>query len=200
MKQILVTCDPENRLLRIPLDELNVLQGKLKEMSVENYEKFRKIILEDGINFALHVWKELDGTKKKPCVKWWLIDGTGRKHLLTKLRDMDGYDIPPLPCVEIHAVNYEAAKKQVLSASSSFHRTTHQGLYEFIEDLALPVAELEKYDLPSINLPKFKAEFYEEPEPAEGATELDKGTFTKFSQQCPKCGFSFDSKDNDEAS
>lgn len=204
-KTIRVTCDTK---LRIPLDELHGIQGAMKEMTLERYEKFRKLIVKDGINFALHVWKEItpilevtkvDKKKKsvsvkqdKPAIRWWIIDGHGRKALLLKMRDQDGFDVPELPCVEIEALSYKDAKRKVLAASSTFHRATNQGLYEFMSDLELDPAELDGYDLPDIDLPEFKAEFYEDASGAEAGSESDQGKLDEKADEkqvitCPKC-------------
>lgn len=211
MKQILVTCDPDERLLRLPIDELNVLQGDLKEMSLEDYEKFRALVLRDGVNFALHVWKELLTVKSKSeakrvacqaggqddgnrVFKWWLIDGTGRKRMLTKMRDMDGFTVPPLPCVEIFAASLDEAKLQILSASSAFHKMTHQGLYEFSQGLSLPAVKLLDYSLPHVRLPKYMQEFHDEPDTSPG-TEKDQGKLDEKHRiyiTCPTCGDRFE--------
>lgn len=165
-------------------------------MSVENYDKFKNLVLKDGLNFAMHVWKELDGTSGTTKVVWRLIDGHGRLELLKKLRS-EGYKIPPVPCVEIEALNLQDAKRKVLAASSSFNRTTTQGLYEFMGDAELGMLDVNEFDLPDINLDKFQAEYFSEPEDdgGDGSTELERGSFTKFSQECPKCGFSFNDKE-----
>lgn len=196
MRRLEVTCDPEGRLLRIPLDELQVLQGTLKEMSQKDYEDFRELVTTKGIKFSLHVWRELkpvksqseakrlacqlgsstiqvdDEGKYRNVVRWWLIDGTGRKRMFTKMRDEEGWEIPPLPCVEILAASYEEACEAVLAASSTFHKMTGQGLREFVEKAKLPIAKLEKFALPHIDLPKWKAEFYDTAEPTEKELEL----------------------------
>jgi hypothetical protein len=187
MKELLITCDPDQRLLRLPLDELNELQGDLKEMSLEDYEKFRALVIRDGVNFAMHVWKELQTVKSSKVFKWWIIDGTGRKRMFTKMRDMDGFTIPPLPCVEIYAASMEEAKLQILSASSAFHKMTHQGLYEFSQGINLPVAKLEKYSLPHVDLPKYKAEFHHDPlavtNPIEGEDDVPNVPAMAFSRR-----------------
>jgi hypothetical protein len=184
-KTIRVTCDTK---LRIPLDELHAIQGNLKTASVANYKKFRKLIEKRGINFSLHVWKELapvlkvtkvDKKKKavtvtqdRPAVKWWIIDGHLRKLLLTKMRNEDGYEIPSVPCVEIEAVSLADAKKQVLAASSNFHKVSKDGLYEFLNENEMGFEELSEFDLPDIDLPKFKAEYFDEAEPLEEGDDL----------------------------
>lgn len=190
--KIQVTCKTS---LNIPLDELHEIQGELKEMTEESYLKFRRLIEKRGIWFASHVWKEPLGKKDgKNAFRWCIVDGTGRRRALLKIR-ADGCKIPPVPCVEIEAKNLKDAKAAVLASSSQFHNATPQGLYEFITDAGLTVDDLAEYEVSGIDHDKFLVEFFDVPvsdqKQSEGAAELDKGTFTKFSQECPRCGFSF---------
>lgn len=192
-KSIRVTCDTK---LHIPLDHLNELQGDLKEMTKERYIKFKRLVLKRGIWFALHVWKETSRAKGKTVTKWWIVDGHGRKRMFHELRDVEKFHIPEIPCVEIEAASLKEAKEAVLAASSSFQRATGQGLYEFMEGAGFDSDLIDDYDIPDIDVPSFKTEFYDNEvpdskQPGDGAEELDRGSFTKFSQQCPKCGFSF---------
>ena len=105
--------------------------------------------------------QELDGTKKKGVVKYWVIDGHGRLALLRKLRDEEGYQVPEIPVVEIEAVSYQDAKRKVLAASSSFHRVSKDGLYEFMTEAGLTMEDLAAYDLAEIDLPAFGAEYFD---------------------------------------
>jgi len=155
MKALTVTCDTK---LKIPLDELIELQGNFKEMTKARYEKFKKLILKRGIWFASHVWKELTIENGVSLVKWWIIDGHGRKRLLTKMR-AEGYAIPDIPCVEISAASLKEAKEAVLAASSNFQRATKDGLYEFISGASISFDELDAFEIPDIDLPDFKDEF-----------------------------------------
>ncbi len=185
-KQIRITCDPKNLLPRLPLDQLNPIQGKLKEMTAENFQKLRGWILADGFNFPFFVWKELTPCHSKSeakrlaaqkeglvysddsvvaVVKWWIVDGHGRKHVLTHLRDEEGYSLPDFPVVEIEAVSYEEAKRKVLNVSSSFNSMTHDGLYEFMMETGLGMLDLEKFSLAEVDVPEFKMEFFEEEKP-----------------------------------
>lgn len=184
-KSLRVTCDTK---LRIPLDELNEIQGDLKEMTADRYKKFRKLVLKKGIWFTLHVWKERgrtlatsEGDRKgklikasasKPVVKWWIIDGHGRKKMFHALRD-EGYKIPDLPCVEIEAANIKEAKEAVLAASSQFQRTTGQGLYEFVEEAGFKPEVIDDFDLAEINASKWKEEFYGDPDTEGSEDEAD---------------------------
>jgi hypothetical protein len=191
-RKLLVTCDTK---LLIPLDELHEIQGELKEMTQDRYDKFRRLVLKRGIWFALHVWKEVTPVHSKSeakrvasvtkrqakdasVVKWWIIDGHGRRRMFVKLRE-DGYAIPDIPCVEIQAASLKEAKEAVLAASSNFQRATSQGLYEFLEGADIDPQALDDYDLPGIDTALFRAEYYdgtvdidelEEHDPAEKLT------------------------------
>lgn len=189
MKKIRVSCDTK---LRIPLDELTEIQGDLKEMTKERYEKFRRLVEKKGLWFACHVWKEGShekktvplcpepppGTRSKnvdilvPAERWWIVDGHGRKRMLTKMRS-EGYVIPDIPCVEIEAASIKEAKEAVLAASSNFQRATTEGLHAFMHEAGFTMEDLEDIDIPDIDLPKFEEEFFKDPDGVGGLEEGD---------------------------
>lgn len=200
MKQIRITCDPEKRLRYIPLDELHAIQGDLKEVSVEDYEKFKALVLKEGLDDAFDVWRELTPVQSKKktspegstAIRWWIIDGHLRKLMLTKMRDEEGYEIPDIPCKETEATSIKHAKRKVLSRSSVFHKMRRDGLYKFMYDIEMSMAELKEYSLPHVDLPKFEAEFYGEPKNFEPGTEEDQGQLDrKKPVECPACGHEF---------
>lgn len=170
MQAIKVSCTAE---LRLPLDELIPIQGELKILTAENYEKLKKSILTHGFKFPMFVWKEVTsiasrvlGGKPTTTIKWYVLDGHGRRRVLMHLRD-DGYEIPLIPCVEIVAESLEEAKKMVLLISSSFHTMTKDGLHEYLVELGVDATFLDDLALAEIDVPEFKAEFYEDPSPEE---------------------------------
>jgi hypothetical protein len=174
-KQIRVTCDPEQRLLRIPLDELHEIQGELKTMTEESYRKFSDLIEAKGIWFATHVWKEPLEAKGKKAFRWCIVDGTGRKRLFGR-KQKEGWLVPPIPCVEVVAKDLKEAKEAVLAATSRFHETTNQGLYEFMGEDFTPI-DLERFELSDVDMPAFKMEFFDDSEP-EPEQEAEKETVT----------------------
>lgn len=191
-KIIRVTCDTS---LLVPYDQLHGIQNNLKEMSRQSFEKLRKRILDRGLNFAFHVWKELDGTGDKPLVKFWVIDGHGRLNILKHLIEKDGYCLPTgVPCVEIEAANLKDAKEQVLAASSSYNKMTDEGLYEFMSDLEFEMPDLGTFDLP-LNMDKFEAGFFLDEEIKEEAQDAPKETVTfevdpnAKKHECARCGY-----------
>lgn len=159
-KQIAVGVDTK---LNIPIDELNEIQGELKEMSDANFHRCRKTLLKNGIKFASHVWKEeraLDDGRKS--IAWYLIDGHGRKKVLVQMREKEGFEIPLIPCVEVFAPSYAEAKRLVLDSSSSFHTMTPEGLYQFSSEMGIGHEELEDYYFSEVDHKEYVKEFYEE--------------------------------------
>jgi hypothetical protein len=192
MAQIRITCKTE---LQIPVDLLHGIQGNLKEMTTENFEKLKKSILTHGFNFPLFVWKELKQTESrilggKPDQKlfFWVIDGHGRLLVIRKLIE-EGYACPELPCVEIEAANLNDAKKRVLIVSSQYHTMTDEGLYEFMHQADLDAGFLDDLSFSSIDIGDFKENFFEGPDeksnPALKEPELKK---------CPNCGCLIETK------
>lgn len=182
----------------VPIKDLHGIQGDLKEISQEEFQFLEETILKDGICFVSHIWKELKKVGGKKTSQWRVIDGHGRL-LIYKSLEKRGYEIPPIPCSEIQGKTFEEAKALVLNANAKFGKIRGDGLRDFLNSLKLKPIVLEKLPLPDINLESFKSQFYGitndlDRNEAKGAVELDRGSFTKFSQQCPKCGFSFDEK------
>lgn len=174
MKPLKITCSPTIEL-RLPLEEINPIQGELKVLTAENYEKLKKSILENGFKFPMFVWKEVStvsarvlGGRASTTIKWYLLDGHGRRRVLEHLK-ADGYEIPPIPCVEILAANIEEAKKMVLLISSQYHTLTEEGLYEFMHTTGIDMSFLEEQTADLVpSLVAFKNNFFEDPAPEDG--------------------------------
>jgi len=73
-KSLPVTCDPEGRLQRIPLKDLQQFQGALKTLYKPAYEKLKASLLEFGFSMPMLIWH---GHKK-------ILDGHQRLHVLQK--------------------------------------------------------------------------------------------------------------------
>lgn len=144
--------------LHLPYTALRGIQGSLKEMSKSRFESLKKTLIDDGITFVWHVWRE-PGNADSP---WYIIDGHGRTLTVKHLVEVDGYKCPDLPCAEIYAETYQQAKKLVLNSSAVYNQITQQGLYEYVTDLDMPLDNLEDYELPGIDWDAFRAEYFEE--------------------------------------
>jgi hypothetical protein len=141
-----VTCESATN---VPIDDLIEYQGNLAEMSKDNYEKLKKSFIEHGIWFALTVW-EKDGKK-------YIIDGTGRFRTLQKMK-ADGFEIPALPITKIECKDEAEAKRAILLGRSEFHKTSEEGLMEFLAISNISLSEVEeKNNFSGINFKILKA-------------------------------------------
>lgn len=160
INEIKVQCDTK---LHIDIENLLEFQGELKSLSELNYEKLKKQILEEGFSAPIFVWKN-DG-------KFYILDGHQRVRTCEKLK-ASGYKVPPLPAVEIFAKTKLQAKKKLLSYVSQFGKVESQGLYQFIMDAEIDIADMEDFEIPEIDMEAFKEEFFQDP-PPEGAGNED---------------------------
>jgi len=145
------------------LTELDEFQGDLKELSTEAFERMRKEIVETGVAFATHVWKDPSDGRYKIC------DGHQRKRVLSHLVAQEGYTIEGgrgVPIVPVKAGSLKEAKRRVLQGTSQFGRMTGQGLYEFAVDAGFSAAEIgESFRFPEIDVPQWRSEYFDEPSP-----------------------------------
>jgi hypothetical protein len=149
---------------------LKPFQGRLKKLPEENYQKLRAEIVEDGFNFAPHVWvKDKDN---------FILDGHQRLSVLRRLAK-EGYDIDLVPCNTVYAHDYDNAKRKVLQSVSQYGKIDKDGYDEFTKGLDL---QFENFDFPDVNF---------DPVPDFGAgTEDDQGKLdTKKPKICPECGY-----------
>lgn len=152
MKSIKIACKGADEL---PLSAFEEFQGNLKSLSESAYKKLKRNILDRGFSFPIHIWKSGEAIK--------IIDGHQRIRCLWEMAK-EGYKIPSLPVVYVHAKDEKEARLKILSGASQFGKVDRQGLYEFMEmseiqfeDLALAM------ELPAVDTSLFEAEFYKDP-------------------------------------
>lgn len=161
-KEIII--DVDERVPRVELAKLSPLQGDLKNLEVADFQRLRLSILDEGFFVPLFVWKAPKGRMK-------LMDGHQRVRVLTKL-ESEGYKIPKLPVVYIHAKTQRDAKKRLLAITSAYGRVSRQGLYEFLEDLD-PSMLRTHWSIPEFNIDpdNFLAEFFKDAAGSSGGGE-----------------------------
>lgn len=120
-KVLRITCQGATT---VDIDDLHDLQGKLKDLSKENYLKLKKSMLQYGFSFPIFMWIDTDGKK-------WIIDAHQRTRTLKTMRQ-EGYTIPPLPADIIQAESRVEAKKKLLLLNSGYGTMTQEGFNEFI--------------------------------------------------------------------
>lgn len=154
MQEIRISCEVQRTL---PLEVLTPLQGNLKTLSVENFEKLKKSILTNGFSFPFFVWA--DGGPPA-----YLLDGHQRLRVLSTLKQQ-GYQLPPeFPVVYIAAADLKHAKQKLLLATSAYGKMEAQGLYEFLSGAEIPIEiAFDQFEPPLVDVDKFRAEYLDQP-------------------------------------
>lgn len=120
----------------VDIDNLEPFQGNLKTLSEESYNKLRKVLIDEGFCFAMHVWQSGDII--------YILDGHQRISVMSMMRK-SGYTIPPVTCNFISARTFQEAKKLVLLAVSQYGRVDKKGLQDFVGDDEFEIGD---FDLP----------------------------------------------------
>jgi hypothetical protein len=112
-------------LPRIGSNELEDLQGNLKDLTESNYGKLKRSLENEGFIFPLFVWVSPDGEK-------YSFDGHQRLRLIQ--REIPGGIL--LPYVQVEADSREEAKRKLLLFNSQYGNVTKDGWDEFIAELS----------------------------------------------------------------
>ena len=148
-KNIPVTCDPEGRLQRIPVKDLQQFQGALKTLYKPAYEKLKASLLEFGFSIPMLIWH---GHKK-------ILDGHQRLHVLQK----ENWNVTGgVPVVSITGDSEQEVAKKLLIISSQYGKIHEQGLYEFTESFEIPLTEFKLPELADVDLDKYMESFYDD--------------------------------------
>lgn len=173
-KTITIAC---KGALELSLDQLNILQKDLKSLSHDDYQKYKKEILDTGFGFPIKVWQ--DDQKK-----WWIVGGTQGYRVLTEMHK-EGFVIPKIPCSVINAKSKKEAYRRVLQDASSYGRMESDGLYEFLQLAEMTLEDFKTSFRTELDPEKFESEFFKDVNINE--KELDEQIETN--QECPKCGY-----------
>ena len=175
MKTVAIRC---TAAINLNLTDLLPLQGDLKELSKQSFEKLKRSILKHGITFPFFIWQE-DKTN-------YILDGTQRDRVLVQMA-AEGYHVPALPCALIEAKDRKEAAEKILLISSQYGKMTNNSLERFLADNDLELPELnEELELPSIDMDFFRGADFT-PTGMDDQGRLDK----KNPITCPACGHEF---------
>jgi hypothetical protein len=108
----------------LELEELKDFQGDLKKLSKVNREKLRGSLESLGYSAPIFVWNKN------------IIDGHQRRSVLLEMKEQ-GWEIPPLPVVNIAAKSKKEAKEKLLHITSQYGKFDRDGLSEFLQELDL---------------------------------------------------------------
>lgn len=188
MKAIKVACEGVEA---IDIAKMKELQGDLKSLSTENYAMLKKEMLDTGFAFPIHLWLDKStGTR-------WIVGGHQRKRTLESMRQ-EGYKVPPVPVVYVHAKDIKEARRRVLQDIAQYGQVEHEGLYEFMTEAAIAPGDLAaSFKIPEIDMPAFNAEFFHDDvtgseEEKKNERDYDQKAPSGFAHTCPRCGFQHD--------
>jgi len=137
------------------LSQMNILQKDLKSLSHEDYEKYKKEIINTGYAFPIKVWRD-------PDKKFWIVGGTQSYRVLTEMTK-EGWSMPPLPVSLIEAKDKKEAYRRVLQDAASYGKMDDQGLYEFLQLADMSMDDFaSSFRTPEIDHEEFEKEFFEE--------------------------------------
>ena len=130
-----------DKLQTIPYSKLEDFQGDLKKIITEKaLNKLKKSILKHGIFVPKFVWKQDN--------KYFTLDGHQTKKALISLQ-VDGYEIPEIPIVEIKAKNRKDAAEKLLQINSRYAEINPDT--SFFEDFELDLDILNDIEIPELD-------------------------------------------------
>ncbi len=144
----------------LPLSSLTHLQGNLKSLSKDAFQKLKASILRSGFLFPFFVWK--DGDKN------YYLDGHQRDRVLKALEKEPGVELPEkYPVVYVDAKDKKEAAEIILLQSSRYGRMSDESVASFFIEHALDLEAL----TPILDLPDIAP--LDMPDLAEGLTDAD---------------------------
>jgi hypothetical protein len=156
-------------------EDFKIIQGSLKELSTENFDKLKKQIITLGFSAPIFVWKPEKSNKLH------VVDGTQRLRVLSVLKE-EGYEIPPIPYAEIEAKDEREAAEKLLAFVSQYGKTTTDGLYEFINNFDIDPAFLNDLSIPDFSMDAFNKGYVAD------EAEAPEESALKDERKCPHCG------------
>lgn len=153
---------------------LKPFQQGIKSLDDDDAKQLRDSIEINGFSFPFFVWVRSN--------HFYLLDGHQRLKVLTGMRE-EGWIVPELPAVDIHARTKAEAKRKLLAASSQYGQFEVGNLEGFLDGLSLE--DLDFVKLPGLELESILPGGYEI-EVGAGEIEIDE---VETQHECPKCGF-----------
>jgi len=157
-KTIRITCDPDMKQDRVPLDQLEDFQGDLKALSDAAQAGLTANLLDLGYSYPTCVWHGhkaiLDGHQRNRVLRALLEDGYA-------LLDVDGEPTDCVPVTWVMAATEKEARKKVLAAVSQYGKVSDAGLQAFLGASDLEWPEVKPWvDLPDFDVEAFEVDFY----------------------------------------
>ena len=143
MKEIEIKCKGN---VEVEIDEVVLLQGKMKKIKIEVLEKLKRAIIENGFSAPILIWN----SDRK-----YIIDGHQRIIALKSLLK-DGYKIGKIPAVEVEAKDKKEAVLKVMEMGVNYGYLYKKGLIELAERYEIDLELIE--GLVNVELVKVEVE------------------------------------------
>jgi len=110
-------------IIKLPFKDLKVIQGNLKTLPDENYQKLKNELLTVGFKIPFFIWDN-NGVRE-------LLDGTQRFHTLTRMAS-EGIDVDKkYPCCILDVATRKEAGEMILAISSQYGKMTLDSMLDF---------------------------------------------------------------------
>jgi len=192
---------PNDKVVRIAckgagtlaINLLTPLQGELKTLPDENYQRLKREIEADGFIEPISIWEDPKSGKV------FVLNGHQRLEVLNRMK-ADGWKIPAVPVSYVEASNVNDAKRKILAMASQYGVVDQKALFDFTNDLGLSSDEIAShFSFADFDMDRFTKGFFPDATvigqdvftPQEETKEV---TFTakvkeKHGKECPKCGY-----------
>lgn len=193
-KTVLIACRGAGT---IAFNLLTPLQGGLKTLSDENYQRFRLEIEKDGFIEPISIWEDEESGKT------YVLNGHQRLETLRRMKD-EGWTVPQIPVSFVVAADLADAMRKILALASQYGVVNPQSLHTYASDIGVSTAEiLERYSFADFDMDRYMKEFSDVPSSPIGtvhveshdrskSNEISEDDFQEFAHKCPRCSFEFD--------
>lgn len=148
---------------KIPILDMNIekidyrkllpLQGAVRWLPEEGYERLKNSFSSEGMCLPFFVWKKGES--------YFILDGHGREKLFKKedatFEDSYGNETHEVPCIVVEAVDEQDARKKILLINSNYQQwtTNKEEINQFINKIDLNWIN-EATNIPQLSLPDLK--------------------------------------------
>jgi hypothetical protein len=133
----------------VPIDKLISFQGKLKTLTEANYQRFKNEILKLGFSEPISIWFHKGEHK--------ILNGHQRLTTLKRMRDAEGYTIPPLPISYVDAESEQEAGLKVLGLTSQYGDMTKESLGTFLIEKKIDLSGMrDNFRFIDVNMERFE--------------------------------------------
>lgn len=129
MAQTIIKIHNPNKLPTIDYRKIQPLQGNLKDLTRENYDKLKNVLIEDGFKVPFFLWHNTENDRN------YTLDGHQRRNVLQGENMTDENGSREVPYLMFEAANEHDARKMLLRITSQYGTITQDGFDEFVGEM-----------------------------------------------------------------